>query len=338
MYEFQQSPAADIVPIAGQRVSTRLVNNTQNHRIALIGEATVQVAGAAATTLLNKGDFWAMIEELGISENGKDTVLLDGPTARFTTEMFSPSALSADRAGTGVATYTLRSLAVLNLAGIFNAVPRETAYRELDPRQALEVFVKLSKTPETTLYVAGGATITVSNVRVRVIQEHNAVESVAPFFVPRIRQIVENVAGANAQHLIYIKSALALRAMVIKGESSGLGETDDIINAIALRSDSRDFIGPNKAQLRDLQRLAETEFGGDVFTLASDDSYLGINFVKHGTLNGVLNPQTQGLNLRLELDDQPSAKAGAGTSRIRITLFELETGLPVTNPTIPFTY
>src|SRR5258708_33046918 len=86
------------VPLNLVRQEARLNNKAYTHyvQVSLQEQIDVTVAG---TGIRNRGSAFASLLELGINDNGDDRVLIDGPTGRFITEMFSISPIAARRLG-----------------------------------------------------------------------------------------------------------------------------------------------------------------------------------------------------------------------------------------------
>lgn len=334
MFTLTRNPRASITPVAGERVGSRLVNRVQSHFISLRITGTLTIAGGAATAIRNRGSVAACFDEIGINENGTDRVLARGAALRMLAEGSAPSALTAKRVtGTAAAAYELEEVVRLYFAHPFAVNPRETAFIENDPRQVLEVFVKQATDAAGRLVEVGGAvTAALTNLRVEVTQAYDATEKSLPEYIPTIRQLLVDVPSANSQQVEYLKTTKLLRAVVISQETTTVGEVDDIINKVALKGDFRDIIGPSPESFDQILLDSEYDFGGAV--VASNRSHLLLNFQQHGRLSNVINP-AQDANLRFEFDCAPSASAGS--SKIRITLVELERVAGLTNPasTIP---
>src|SRR5262245_35019769 len=98
MYKQNLNPRLAIVGTAGQRVFSRLVNGMQNYYVTVRNSGTINIT-VAATRVINKGSVFGCWDEIGIDENGRDRVLLDGRLLRFMSEMHAPSALSSTRLG-----------------------------------------------------------------------------------------------------------------------------------------------------------------------------------------------------------------------------------------------
>ncbi len=342
MYTLQRNGRSQIVPVAGERTYSRLINGVQSHHVTLVARATVQISVAAATATLNRGSVWSLFDEVGIDENGSDAYLMHGRVLRFLSEMSAPSPLDYKRlTSTAVGTYTLVEAARIYFAHPYAVTPRETAFIERDTRQLFQVFVKLNSTPANALLTVGGATVAVTAVSVDVIHGYDSAETKRPLFIPRVRQQVDSVAATNAALPIYLKTPHAIRALVLSQETTTVGEVGDIINKVVLRGDFHSIIGPTVVGWENLTLDGEFEFGGasgaapNAAALGTfgNEAHWGINFQAGGRLSAILNPN-QDSNLRWEVDCRPSVSAGS--SQIRTTIVELMVDPMRTEPlTIP---
>jgi hypothetical protein len=291
----------------------------------------------AATRVINKGSIFGCWDEIGLDENGRDRHLYDGRILRFISEMHAPSALSSTRlAGTGVAATALDESARMWFAHPLSAQPQETVFRERDPRQTLNLFGKLRADGGQGGLVNGGTSTMTVTPTLTWQQGYDDVTGVPPIFIPSMRQQVVSVASANTQLQEFIKTSNYIRALVLQCDSDA-GEVGDIINSLALRADGDDIIGPAQVPWEDLLRGQEFEFGGAVFVTGFVNggfSYLGINFQAAGRLSNVVSPSL--LNLRLEMNLQPSAQAGATNSKVRIGVLEYERVPGLVSESIPF--
>lgn len=335
-YKFNVNPRTSFSGVAGQRQFSRLINGVQTHYLQLHLTGTINIT-VAATRVINKGSIFGCWDFIGLDENGRDRILLDGRVLRFMAEMFAPSALSATRlASTGVAATALEESARIYLAHPLAAAPAETVFKERDPRQTLQVFGQLRADGGQGGLVNGG-TSTMSVVpAIDVEHGYDDITGELPVFIPSIRQQVVNIASANTQQTEFIKTSNYIRAIIIQQDSDA-GEVGDIISSLALRADGDDIIGPGQAKWVDLIRGQEAEFGGAVFVsgLANGgSSYLGINFQQNGRLSNVVSPTL--LNLRLEMNVATSGQAGATNGKIRITILELERVAGLVTDAIPF--
>lgn len=336
MYKTNLNARSTIAGVAGQRIFSRLVNGVQNYFATIRNTGTINIT-VAATRVINKGSIFGCWDEIGIDENGRDRVLLDGRVLRFMSEMHAPSALSSTRlAGTGVAATALAESARIWFGHPLSAAPQETVFRERDPRQTLNVFGKLRADGGQGGLVNGGTSTMTVVPGLDVDQGYDDVTGTPPIFIPSIRQQVVPIASANTVQTEFIKTSNYIRGLIIQQDSDA-GEVGDIINALALRADGDDIIGPAQVPWDRLIRGQEFEFGGAVLVagLANGGAaYLGVNFQSAGRLSNVVSPAL--LNLRLEMNVQTSAQAGATNGKIRIAVLELERVPGLVSEQIPF--
>ena len=327
-HKTQTTPSAAFVMNAGNRSFSDLVNGVQTHRLIFTAQAQVDITVAGAL-LRNRGSVWALFDEIGLDENGTDRAVLDPRVARFFSEMFAPSQLSATRlAGVGVQAATIiREQLMIHFSSPLSANPAETAFREHNVNAKLRAFVKLNNLAQGGLArLSGGApTGTITNVTCTVQQVYDSRTPQRPKYIPTYRQQVPPVGSASTDHREDIKTTKYIRAMVIQTDSDA-GETGDVIKNLEIRGDFRQIIGPGKVSWDDLLRAMEAEYGGAVYVTGTglgQSAYLGLHFQKGGRLSNILNPADD-VNLRLVMDDQPSANTGAANAKVRIALCELE--------------
>jgi len=331
MFPYQRDGRATIVPVADERIPSKIIQRVQSQFITLLIKGTLTIAGGAADALLNRGSILAAFKEIGFNADGEDKHLYDGRVLRFIAEMAAPSALSAKRVtSTAAAAYALEEQVRIYFAHPFAAIPRETAFMERDSETEMFVFAKMHSTPGLKLAaVSGGVTAVLSAVTIEVAHEYDQFEKARPLFIPYVRQIVEDVNGANTQKEIFLKTSNAIRALVLSQDTTGKGEQNDIINKVALKGDFGDIIGPNQVAFNNLVLDSEFEFGGAV--VSSNRAHFGWNAQRHGRL-AMLLTKAQAANLRWVLDCQPSVVAGAGTSQVRTTIVELIRDPAVVSP------
>lgn len=328
------APITPLVPAqVGQRASTQARNKKRTFLYALTARATVQVAVAPATSLRNRGSVWALVNRVFFTDNGTDKVQLDGRMLRFLSDAQSNSDLREVRADTPIATYALEETAFLQLAWPYAARPMETAYIEQDVNQTLEVSAVFNN-DASRLFVVGPATVTITNFTVSVQQIYDDQRDILPLFLPYYREILTPVASASNDLPMYLRTNRQIAALAIQQDTSDEGEVPDIINALALRSDVRDYIGPGQSPYRDLQQESQRTAGG----ITADDieaGYWYYNFTESGHLStmvrGVAEP-----NLRIEADVQPSALGINSVIRVALLEMEQSTGLTVTEANRPF--
>lgn len=309
-----------IVPgnnINNQRVPTVAENNkrTERYDLRVTGQVDITVAG---TGIINRGSILAALGDIGFSDGGADKVVCDARLMRFIAECMAPSALPATRLATaGIQAATLLSETVpIWLSAARTANPNETKYVEVNKQLQLNPFV----TPLqfiTRLAEGGALAGTVTNLNVDVVQVYDDMVGRAPWFQAYTRQIVTNVSGANSALKIDLRGSRRVRGIAIQQDCS-LGEVSDIINSLVLRGDSRSIIGDSQVPFADLQAFQAEEFGG-----ALPPGYLFIDFCRYGRLTSMYNPY-EDTNLRLELNVQPTAKAGATGSVVRVAMIEYD--------------
>lgn len=338
----QKTPLGAIVPVLpgdqGRRLYLDMENAVQTHRLQFTVEADVQISVGAATAIRNRGSVLAMIDEMGVEEAGGERTVLDGRLAGIIAQAYAPSTLSATRqTALAVATYTLRESISIHYASPISANPAETTFRERNVKRRLQAFVKF-KTGNLgdNVLQAGAATLTVTNVRVRIRHTYDDRSTSRPFYIPTYRQQVAQVASANTDLKEEVKTEKFLRLVAIQ-QDSDVGEVPDIIRAVEFRGDRRHIIGPNKIAWDDLARDQEEEFGGAVYSPATvppglgQNAYLVLNFQKGGRLSNIINPNDD-TNLRFVFDAAPSAVAGAANGKIRLGIVELEQDPNLTRP------
>lgn len=314
--------AADV---DGQRKRTQGENNKRTEKYNCTVTAQVDITGAGAG-VRNRGSVLALLTEAGYIDGGQDKINYDARLARFIGEAMAPSALPATRlggAGVQVATQ-LRETFPMWLATPRSGNPNETKYVEPNKQLAQEIFL----TPNRSLarLVGGAPTGSITNLQMQIEQVYDDLVGVPPFLSTYIRQITQDVPGANAALKIDLRGNRYIRGIAIQQDTSE-GEVADIINALVLRGDNQAIFGDRAIPFRNLVEHAQEEQGGAV---VAQLGYLFIDFLRYGRLASLWNP-FQDTNLRLELDVQPSV--GNTNSRVRVALWEMErTGVTVQDP------
>lgn len=331
----QTTPVGVILPVAGQRKPLQLINGKLGKYLTITISAQVDVSVAAATSIRNRGLASALIDEFLLIENGENRHELTGKAMRVIGQANAPSGLStvpvlttAVQAGT-IITETLRMFFRWPMAHS----PDETAFIERDQRQGLFFSVRMVANPAAALFVVGGATVAVTNVSCTVEQDFHMPDSgtVAPYFIPVVRQAIANINGGITKQAEYIRTTNLIRAIVVSQEVDG-NEVSDILTGLSLRGDTITPIGPGAVPWLDLLRASEYQYGGAM--IPSNLSHLFLGFQEDGLLSNCLNPR-QDTNLRFELAGAPSATAGQ--SAIRFTYCELEHTSGITSlPPFPY--
>jgi hypothetical protein len=318
--------AADV---DGQRKRTQGENNkrTERYNCTVTGQVDISVAGAA---IRNRGSILAAATEVGYIDGGADKAVLDPRLARFIGEAMAPSALPAIRlGGPGIQVATqLRETFPLWLASPRSANPNETKYTEVNKQLAQELFL----TPLRNIgrLVSGAPTGTITNLQMQIEQVYDDLVGVPPLLSTYVRQISQDVVGANAAFKIDLRGNRYLRGLAIQQDTSDAGEVEDIINALVLRGDNNSIFGDRAIPFRNLVEHSQEEYGGAV---VATRGYLFIDFQRYGRLTSLWNPG-QDTNLRLELDVQPSV--GNAGSKVRVALWEMERTAVTKQGDLPF--
>lgn len=334
---------------AGQRQTNRLLAPGQHHYLTVTVEGDLQLT-VAAGVVVNRGSILAAFDRMGIIENGQDRRVLDARIERLYSETRADSALSSVRlASNAIATTHLKETFRVYFADRRQLRPRETAYMVRDPRAEFFFFHQLNAVNNGIAKIITGATGTLTNVKVSVVQRYADTETDRPFFLPIARQISQQVLAANGALEVPLRPEWPLRALIIQ-QDAGF-EVNDIINKIALRGDNREIIGPELVEYNQLVRDTEDDYGGAVLSAQNNsvsvfegNGCLIIEFAQDGRLNTILN-NMQDSNLRLVFDCQPTVTAGGANSTINIAMFMLEhdltrvdgAGRPLVDP-VDFAY
>jgi hypothetical protein len=348
MFREQTQGLTRIVPtVAGQRAYARMVSAVRTGYLHFRIRATVTLAGGPQTAMRNAGSLWSLVDFIGIEENGKDRVNIPGTFLRVLAEMASARTLSAVRiTNYANGAYVLEESATLPLAWPLAVRPYDTVFMQRDPAatcQVFAVFNTIAAGLATSLGDAGTATI--SGLSLDCEQVYDDSLGIKPFFIPNIRMISEPITGAVTGFPVRLLTTKHLRAAIIGQLASVVGEVQDVINALVLRSDERSIIGDRPVDFENLVCDAEREFGGNIRNHGFDGSaaatqpvgntYLPLNFQRQGQLGEVINP-LRDVNFRAEIEGQASVTAGAGTSRVQVLLYELERVRGLTAGALPF--
>lgn len=324
------------VPAAAAQDGTRqrspVENNkrTERFNLRITGQVDITVAG---TGLRNRGSILAAMTDLGFEDGSADMVVADARLQRAYAEFMAASILPAVRlGGPGVQAATLLNEVVpIFMSSPHSVDPNETKYTEVNKQAALNVFL----TPQRLIgrLVAGAPTGTVTNLAATIEQVYDDLTE-APYATIFQRQIVQNVAAANAALRIDLRGSRWIRGLVIQ-QDTDIGEVADIINSIVLRGDSNSMIGDAAVPILDLDDAASYEYGGGVARSLNGGAYTFIDFQRYGRISSWWNPY-QDTNLRLEVNCQPSVTGGAAVSLIRVGVLEYQQ-TAVTDKNIPFT-
>lgn len=302
----------------GIRQFSNADNNVRTERLnfRLTGQIDITVAG---TGIVNRGSLAAALSEIGFSDGGTDIIVLDGRMARQIAEILAPSALPAIRlAGAGIQAATLlEEIVPIFFSAYRTANPNETKWVEVNKQLQQQPFINPLRLI-TRLATGPALAGTVTNLVANVEQVYDEMVGIPPWISPFVRQVTQDVTGANANLRIDLRGTRYCRGIMIQQDTSGIGEVADIINGVILRGDKKSLIGDGAVPFRDLQQAQAIEYGG-----AIPPGYLWIDFARYGRLSTLWNPN-QDTNLRLELNVQPSVTAGAVSSLIRVAMVEYE--------------
>lgn len=312
------TPSAAVT--AQGRTFIDLANGKRTFGLYFRFRQTATVTVGALTALRNRGSLLSQFTKLGLNDNGRDVINIDARSAQVLGNAYSGQVLASTRLELGVAVYELEETVYIPLANPLAVSPSETTFSERNPATRLRAFV--TWVPDNTLIAdVGGGTLVLGTPTVEVIQLYDDDRAVVPAKLsPFFREIVQPVASANATLRTLFDSSERLRAVLIQ-QDTNIGEVTDIMaNGFRLLGDQRTYIGPSQIPYANLQRMTQTQFGGD---LAPESGYLFLNFQRNGRLAEVIN-QSKIANLRLESDVTPSVTAGVTSSNVRITVCELE--------------
>lgn len=302
----------------GIRQFTQMDNNVRTERLQFRLTGQVDITGAG-TGIVNRGALSAALQEIGFSDGGTDIEVLDGRCARQLGEILAPSPLPAVRlAGAGVQAATLlEEIVPIFFSAYRTANPNETKWVEVNKQLQQQPFINPLRLI-TRLATGAGLVGTITNLVASIQQVYDEMVGIPPWISPYVRQVTQDVPGANAQLKVDLRGTRYCRGILIQQDTSGVGEVADIINGLVLRGDKKSIIGDNAVPFRDLQQAQAYEYGG-----AIPDGYLWIDFARYGRLSTLWNPN-QDTNLRLELNVQPSVTVGAVSSLIRVVMVEYE--------------
>jgi hypothetical protein len=322
MYPEQITQAPQITaPVANQITRTGLIKKVRTLMLEFRLRATVTLAGGPATAILNGGSVWSAFESIGIDENGARFVDADPRILQVAHQMVAPRDTDHGRVrltNPANGAYVLEESVFLAFSNLQQAGPVETAYMERNPQQSFEAFVRRRGDSLANILVQTPGTAVISGITVDVVQRYDLERNKKVNFIPQYRTVEQVIAGASTRLPFKIDTGAYLQGVIFQQDTSGAGEVLDIISGLALRSDSRDFIGPDQAGYENLQALVQMEFAGDCVSRGYYPHY----FRKGGRLSNIVNVNSLA-NFRAELNALPSVTAGAGTSTVRALLLEL---------------
>jgi hypothetical protein len=313
---------------AGVRDTSKLLNNVRTRLLKLRYTLGVNITVAGAG-LRNRGSLLGAFLEAGLAEAGTDRINLDPRLMSRLSNFFSLQPNPATRlANANIQNVTLSEEIILPLAHPYSANPQESFYVEADIKNTLEVFSTFNG---NAALIVNGGTVALSNPQVSVSQAHDVNVAERPAVDVFIRQVTQQVSGANTALEVDLRGSRYLAGIIVQ-QDTNVGEVTDIINSLVFRGDGYDIIGPTFVPWTELvQEQAYQSGGADV-----DGASWMYNFVKSGRMSTMLHPAMLS-NLRLECNVQPSVAAGATSSLIRVALIEYERRPGVTSAEMPFT-
>jgi hypothetical protein len=313
------APLANITAVTGQKAVTDMRNGMRTLGLLIRITCTVTIGGAGITAVRNRGSLLALIDSIGVTENGVDKVLMNGRLAGFVGRcnqvVETPSAVRLS--ATAAAAYDLDETVFIPFGSAWQVNAADTAFVERDPRASLQAFVNWNPTA-AKIATVGAGTVAFGTPTITVEQVYDDErQAKRPLFIPYYREQVMTVSASGQQAPMYLKTSRWIRALAIQQDTDE-GEVSDIISAVILRGDNRDIIAPPGASVERLARAGES------YSLAralNDPGYLWLPFTHGGRLSNALSPVNDS-NQRFEFTAAPSA---TGTSSmIRVGILELE--------------
>jgi len=302
----------------GVRATTNGDNNKRTERYQLRVTCPVTYVAALGVNR-NKGSVLALLTDIGFNDGGTDKVVMDARLARFIAEALAPSALPAVRGDATVAALNnLEETVPIWLSAVGTTNPGETKYVEVNKQLQQQVFATPNRLAARITTGAGGATFGALTVNVE--QVFDEMTGTPPWLSPYVRQVVQDVNGANAALKVDLRGSRYIRGIGLQ-QDTNVGEVADILNSLVMRGDAETYIGQNAIPIRDLILGNAVEQGGAIFSTPA--AYLWVDFCRYGRLSTMWNPY-QDTNLRFEANVQPSVTAGATSSQLRTALVEYE--------------
>lgn len=320
-------PSITHVSGAGVRDTSKLLNNVRSKLLRLRYTLGVNIT-VAGTGIKNRGSLLGAFTEGGLAEAGTDRINLDPRLMSRLSNFFGLQPNPSTRlANANIQNVTLSEEIILPLSHPYAARPQESFYVEADIKNTLEAFSTYNGL--ATNIVTGG-TVALSNPTVTVNQDHDVQVGQRPAVDIYVRQVTQQVSGANTALEVDLKGSRFLAGIIVQ-QDTNVGEQTDIINSLVFRGDGYDIIGPTFVPFTELvQGQAYQSGGADL-----DGASWMYNFIKSGRMSTMLHPAMLS-NLRLEVNCQPSAAAGATSSLIRVALIEYERRPGVTSADMPF--
>jgi hypothetical protein len=325
-----------IQPLAnqiGQRVKLDLTRSMRSFWLDCRITATVTLAAAVTGPIINQGSVMALIDQIGVLEGGEERINITGQMAAALTDRFALGPRSNVR---------LTSLAngATNLeetVRLFFARPdavnqAETTFIERNPQKAFQVFAQFNNNNLALVTALGPGTLTITNFTISVTQRFDDDRTDRTVFVPTMRTLSLNVAGANTALRFPLDTTKFVQGLGIL-QFGDNRQVADVINTIKFLGDNRVFRGPADVPYRDLVLSMQEDTGGAVGPV-NQPGFLFLDMRPGGRLSNILDPNRD-VNLRFTLGVQPSV--GATATRVDVALLELEKIPGITVEHVPFT-
>ena len=330
-----------------QRATFILQNNKRTRwiRVRIAGTVTITVAG---TLVRNGGSILGAISRIGFSQGSQDQVNWDARLLRHLSEYVAGANLPNRRLSVAEVvakgTFNLFEEVLIPCACPNGANPSETYFRENNPQNVLSVFIQQAPTTVLT-----DGTFTLDSISASVTQVYDDNIGELPLFVPYFDTVELAIAGAITTGRVDLRASDFIAGIMVQQDCS-LGEVADVVNALAYRADGVDIIGPNQVGWNDLVDGMAFESAGSGLAqraafagttagvpniIDAQRSWFYWQHIKNGRLSALL-PPNQLPNLRLEVNAQPTALAGATGSVVRVGRVMYRRDLAVCAPELPF--
>lgn len=357
MIKSQYTPKGSFaIPGTNRAFSPDLLSNRATQLIALDFSATLTLGGVAATAQLDGGSLLAAVREVVLSDNGQDEVVISGMELLAINRAMGTEGIRARISTFAAGAQVLTERIVLPLTAIFphGISPMETPYIQRDGSARLSVAVSLKSGGDVNgIMVETAGTAVLSAVTCNVMQESDRTAR-AVIALPRMEISARQAIPGVLNNLdIPIRTPHHIRGLIIHGTTDNRGDVGDIIQSIAMRSDSTEIIGPQLIPFADaVQIFGARPAGGNPGTLGGRSTvagaepggvYLFLDFLRLGSgrLSNLIGPRV-GANLRLVVNVAPSAVAGATGSAVAVTSLLLRregaAGLVIPRAEIPFPF
>jgi hypothetical protein len=352
----QLAPLVQSQFIPGQDNVSRILNGVRTGFITLEITATLTVAVATATGILNDGSLAALFTRVVFYENGNFIVQRDARSMSRMTELlgFAPSSNIRMSSTLTAAAYALREHIVIPFAWPLGVNPWETCFVAID-QNAPNTVGLTAKGGATSGWTAAGAatgngvivtpgssgTAAITLLNVNIVQEFDTDLGILPLFRPYMQDLVSQpFVGAVVDQAFYIDYPDTLRSLMIQ-QDTDVGVVGDIITAYQFRTDTTTIDGNgNDLTFADQVQMLVRKFAGAIsagrIARAAnpyvDPGYLFRNFQSSGRLSNVLVRAQIGQNVRLLITGAGSGSGTSGTSVVRAGMDRLQKIAGVTNP------